>query len=323
MLGFIGKQFIDVIEWTDPADGILAYRVPFADNEIQNGARLTVRESQCALFIDEGRIADVFTPGNYRLTTQTLPVLTNLRNWDKAFASPFKSDVVYFSTRDQLDQRWGTATPIAVRDREFGSMHVRAHGTFAYKVSDPTLFFKRVSGTRETYTAGELEGQLRSIVLTTLASVIGTGEVAFLDMAAHQNQFSQVLRAGLAPAFADYGLALTAFNVQSISLPDDVQAHLNRGTSMRLVGDLDSYVKFQAADSLMKTGAGSADGVVQTGVGLGAGAALGQALARSLTPGGPPDVLATIARLHDLLKQGALTQDEFDAQKTALLKQGN
>lgn len=321
MLGFLGKQFIDVIEWNEPADGILAFRVPMADHEIQNGARLTVRQSQTALFINEGQIADVFAPGAYQLTTRTLPILTNLKNWDKAFASPFKSDVYFFSTRDQLDQRWGTATPIVMRDRDFGAMHVRAYGTFAYRIEDPRIFFARVSGTRDIYTSAEVEDHLRSVVMTTLASFLATGEVPFVEMAARQRVFSELLLEALGPQFTPYGLKLTALNVQSISLPEEVQDHLDRGTSMRMIGNLDGYLKFRAADGLSQPGSAAGEGL-QTGVTLGAGAALGQIMAQSFGAAGDraqSDVLTMLARLHELFKQGALTRDEYDAQKSILL----
>src|ERR1700728_2755281 len=141
---FIAKQWIDVIQWTEPEDGVLAYRYPMQDMEIQNGGSLTVRESQMALFVNEGKVADVFGPGLYKLTTQTLPVLTYLRNWDKLFQSPFKSDVYFFSLRDQIDQRWGTPQPITIRDKEFGALRIRANGVYSYRIANPGMFWTRL-----------------------------------------------------------------------------------------------------------------------------------------------------------------------------------
>src|SRR5579864_6356144 len=155
---FLGKQFIDVIQWTEEEDGVLAYRYPMQDMEIQNGAQLTVRESQMAAFVNEGRIADIFGPGLYTLNTRTLPLLTNLKNWTKEFQSPFKSDVFFFSTRIQIDQRWGTATPITIREKEFGAVRVRVYGIYSYRVTDPRAFFTNVSGTQEVYHVEDLEG---------------------------------------------------------------------------------------------------------------------------------------------------------------------
>src|SRR3954447_3539063 len=148
---FISKQFIDVIEWVEPEDGILSYRYPMQDREIQNGGKLTVRDSQMAVFVNEGKLADAFGPGLYTLNTHTLPILTYLKNWDKAFKSPFKSDVYFFSTREQLDQKWGTAQPITVRDKELGALRVRAFGNYTYQVKDPKVFHQKISGTRDSY----------------------------------------------------------------------------------------------------------------------------------------------------------------------------
>ena len=173
------KQFIDVIEWTEEGDGVLSYRFPMIDKEIQNGGQLTVRESQLAMFVNEGEIADIFEPGLHTLNTQNLPILTNLMNWDKFFESPFKSDVYFFSTRDQIDQRWGTPNPITIRDKDYGHIRLRAHGTFSYTITDPKAFYKQISGTRETYTVEELDGQLISSILTGMSSFLET--VMFLS----------------------------------------------------------------------------------------------------------------------------------------------
>src|SRR5437762_5841976 len=154
---FLSKQFIDVIDWVEPPDSILAYRYPMQDREIQNGGKLTVRESQMAVFVNEGRVADVMGPGLYTLSTNTLPILTYIMNWDKAFQSPFKSDVYFFSTRMQTNQRWGTATPITFRDREFGAVRMRGYGIYSYHVSDPKTFYQKISGSRDTYRVADIE----------------------------------------------------------------------------------------------------------------------------------------------------------------------
>ena len=168
---FLGKQFIDVIQWNEPAPGILAWRYPMLDQEIQNGGKLTVRESEMALFVDQGKIADVFGPGMYTLTTQNLPILTDLKNWDKDFESPFKSDVYFFSTHLEIDQKWGTATPITIRDKEFGAIRIRSYGIYSYRVADPRVFFTQVSGTRETYYVSELEDQLRNTIIARMTDI--------------------------------------------------------------------------------------------------------------------------------------------------------
>lgn len=322
LFDFIKKQFIDVIQWTEQENGVLAYRFPMQDMEIQNGAQLTVRDSQVALFVNEGEVADIFEPGLHTLTTKTLPILTSLNNWDKLFQSPFKSDVYFYSTRDQLDQRWGTPTPITIRDKEFGPIRLRAHGTFSYKIKNPKIFYKRVSGTRERYTASELEGQLRAAILTTLASFFGRAEVGFVDMAANQTHFSETLKEALVEPFADLGLQLQSFYVQSISLPEEIQAHLDKSASMRVVGDLKQYTQFQAADSL-SAAASNPSGAAGVGAGMAAGMAMGEAMKDALAAGAnapAEDPMVTLEKLHGLMTKGILSQAEFDAKKAELLK---
>ena len=325
---FAKKQFIDVIDWVESGDGVLAYNYPMIDREIQNGAELTVRETQLALFIDEGEVADVFTPGHYKLTTKTLPVMTSLRNWDKLFLSPFKSDVFFFSTRTQIDQKWGTATPITIRDKEYGPIRIRAYGTFSYKIKNPQIFFKTLSGTRELYTTDDLDGQLKSTILTSMATFFGSAEMGFVDMAANQSQFSNTLKEALSIPFTQFGLSLEAFYVQSISLPEELEKSLDQGASMRMVGDLQKYAQFQTAQSI--SAAASHSGDAGSGVGLGAGVAMGQMMMNAMKPqdssgsvshaGASEDPVALLGKLHSLLTQGVLTQAEFDAKKAELLK---
>ena len=331
MLDFFKKQFIDVIEWLESEDGVLAYRYPMQDQEIQTGAQLTVRESQLALFVNEGRIADVFQPGRHKLSTSTLPILTNLMNWDKQFQSPFKSDVYYFSTREQLDQRWGTPAPVTVRDKDSGPIRIRANGTYAFHIADPATFHTKISGTRDTYRVDALDDQLRAVILTAMATHFGQANVAFLGMAANQLLFSEAVKAQVAPAFADYGLELSAFMVQSITLPEELQAYLDKATSMNMLGDLPRYTQFQAAESI-PLAAQNEGGLAGAGVGLGAGVAMGQAFAQAFQGSMPgtttagassestDDVFETIDKLHGLLEKGVLTQTEFDAKKAELLK---
>lgn len=317
------KQFLDVIEWVEDSDQVLAQRFPMEDREIQNGAQLTVRETQAALFVNEGELADVFEPGRHQLTTQTLPVLTSLNNWDKLFSSPFKSDVYFFSIREHLDQRWGTPSAIAVRDKDYGAIRIRAHGTYSYCIKNPKTFFTKVMGTRERVETQDLEGQMRASILTKLATVLGSTPIAFLEMAGSQERFSQALKGQLEPAFADYGLELRSFWVQSISLPEELQAYLDKATSIKMVGELKQYTQFQAADSI-GVAAQHEGGAAGAGAGLGAGLAIGQTMAAAFNQGTgatvSEDPLATINRLHELMKSGAITQAEFDAKKAELLK---
>ncbi len=327
MLDIFKKQFIEVIEWTEETDGVLAYRFPTLDKEIQSGAQLTVRDSQMALFVNEGNVADCFGPGRYTLNTQNMPILTTLMNWDKAFKSPFKSEVYFFSTREQIDQRWGTQQPISIRDKEFGVIRLRAFGTFSYQVEEPTTFYQKISGSRQAYTTSELDGQLRSMIITQIATKLGQADTAFLDLAANQQKFSEQMKSELDLAFLQYGLKLNTFLVQSVTLPEELQEYLDKQSQMNLVGDLKKYANFQAADSI-KDAANNPGGLAGAGMGLGVGAALGQTMAQAM-PGGSPaaaggasqeDVYDKLEKLHGLVTKGVLTQEEFDAKKAELLK---
>jgi membrane protease subunit (stomatin/prohibitin family) len=340
LMDFIKKQFIDIIQWTEDADGTLAWRFPMADMEIQNGAQLVVRESQMALFVNEGKVADVFGPGTHKLTTQTLPVLTYLKNWDKLFESPFKSDVYFFSTRQQVDQKWGTPQPITIRDKDFGAVRLRAFGNYSFRVTDPKLFHTEISGTRERYEVGDLDGQLRGLVLQNISNAIASSGIPFLDLASNQLMFAQALTTQLAPEFIKIGLKLEGMTVQNVSLPEELQKILDQKIGMGMVGnDMAKFMQYQTAQAIPKfaEGAAAGGGIAGDAMGLGAGVALGQVLAQNLAaglqggaaaPAAAPaavgmkaeDVMATLEKLGELKAKGILTQDEFDAKKTELLK---
>jgi membrane protease subunit (stomatin/prohibitin family) len=353
LMDFIKKQFIDVIQWTEDGDGTLAWRFPMADMEIQYGASLTVRESQMAVFVNEGQVADVFGPGRYTLNTQTIPVLTYLKNWDKLFESPFKSDVYFFSTRQQLDQKWGTPQPITIRDADFGAVRLRAFGNYAFRVADPKLFHAEISGTRQRYTVADVDGQLRGLVLQNISAAIAASGIPFLDLAANQLKFAEVLATQLKPEFGKYGLALEGLTVQNLSLPEDLQKILDQKIGMGMVGnDMGKFMQYQTAQAIPKLAEGMGGGgrgggggsIAGDAMGLGAGVALGQVLAQSLSQGlqggamfpaqstggavaspavaamRPDEVMATLEKLAELKGKGILTEEEFAAKKTELLK---
>ena len=348
LMDFIKKQFIDILEWTEEDNSTLAWRYPMEGMEIQNGATLVVRASQMAVFVNEGQVADVFGPGTYKLTTQTLPVLTYLKNWDKLFQSPFKSDVYFFSTRQQIDQKWGTPQPITIRDADFGAVRLRAFGNYAYRVADPKLFHTEISGTRAAYGVGELDGQLRGLVLQNISNAIAGSAIPFLDLAANQQAFATALVTTLQPEFAKLGLQLENLTVQNLSLPEELQKIMDQKIGMGMVGnDMGKFMQYQTAQAIPKfaEGSGSGGGIAGDAMGLGAGVALGQVMAQNLAaglqgggapmaaaqaPGGisaaapvgvrPEDVMATLEKLGELKSKGILTQEEFDAKKAELLK---
>jgi len=327
LMDFLKKQFIDVIQWAEAADGVLALRYPMKDFEIQNGAKLTVRDSQMALFVDEGQVADVFGPGLHTLETETLPLLTNLKHWDKLFASPFKSDVYFFSTRQQLDRKWGTPNPITIRDKEFGVVRLRAFGIYSYHLADPKKFYLNVSGTREEFTTEEMEGQLRNTLIGSMTDLFGESGVSFIDMAANQDEFGATLKQKLTPLFEGYGLALDTLVVQNVSLPEELQKVLDTRISMNVIGDMGRYTQYQVANSI-PLAAQNEGGLAGIGAGMGAGLGLGQVFAQAAAPAAAPeapaqsaeDVMATLEKLHGLMTKGILSAQEFEAKKAELLK---
>jgi len=342
LMDFIKKQFIDIIQWTETGDGTLAWRFPMAEMEIQNGGSLTVRESQVAVFVNEGKVADVFGPGLYKLTTQTLPVLTYLKNWDKLFESPFKSDVYFFSTRQQIDQKWGTPQPITIRDKDFGAVRLRAFGNYSFRIGDAKLFHTEISGTRDIYSVADLDGQLRGLVLQNISNAIASSGVPFLDLAANQIQFAQALGAQLEPEFAKLGIKLENITVQNVSLPEDLQKVLDQKIGMGMIGnDMGKFMQYQTAQAIPKFAEGSGNGsggIAGDAMGLGAGVALGQVLAQNLAQGlnqnnapaasatpapvaiSAAEIMNTLEKLGELKTKGILTQEEFDVKKAELLK---
>jgi len=285
---FLSKQFIDVIEWVEPEDGILAYRYPMQDREIQNGGKLTVRDSQMAVFVNEGKVADVFGPGLYTLNTQTLPILTYLKNWDKAFQSPFKSDVYFLSTRLETNQHWGTPNPITIRDKEFGAVRIRAFGIYTYHIAEAKVFYSKVSGTRDVYRVPDLEGQLRNTIIGRLTDTFANSQLPFLDMAANQVVLSDKIASQLKPGFSELGLSLDSFVVENLSLPDELQKILDQRISMNMVGDMGRYTQYQVAQSIPVAAANEGGGTAGVGAGLGAGVAMGQAMMDALKKAGTP-----------------------------------
>jgi membrane protease subunit (stomatin/prohibitin family) len=261
MSGFFGRlmnQWIEVIEWLDPTNDTMVYRFPVANNEIKMGAKLTVREGQAAIFINEGQLADVFGPGLYSLTTQNMPIMTMLRSWPHGFNSPFKAEVYFVSTRQFTDLKWGTANPIPMRDADFGVVRTRAFGSYAMRIVDPGKFMKEVVGTDGLFQTDEISGQLRDLVVTEFTTALGELKIPVLDLAANYRQLSQRIQETLRPNFNEYGLDITRFLIENISVPPEVEAAMDKRSSMGVVGVRD-YTTFQAANA-MEAGAANPGG---------------------------------------------------------------
>jgi membrane protease subunit (stomatin/prohibitin family) len=308
---FLEKQFIDIIQWNEPSEGVLAFRYPVVDMEIQNGAQLTVQESQVAALVNEGRIADVFGPGLHTLTTRNMPLLTDLMNWDKGFQSPFKSEVYFFSTRLEIDQRWGTSTPVTIREKEFGAARVRAYGIYSYRIADARAFFINLSGTREVYRVEDLEGHLRETIAARLADVIAPSGLAFLDMAANQAALADKLSDQLKPAFAALGLSLNTLVIENLSLTDELQKILDQRLGLNMAGDLGRYTQFEVAQSLRTAADNHGEGA-STGVQLGAGVAMAQILLNTVRmPGSAPAAASEPGRPCPQCKKSVPAEAKF------------
>ena len=272
---FLKGEFIDVISWLDDTRDTMVWRFDRRGQAIKYGAKLTVREGQAAVFIHEGQLADVFTPGLYMLETNNMPVLTTLQHWDHGFQSPFKSEIYFVNTTRFNDQKWGTKNPIMARDPEFGPVRLRAFGTYSMRVSDPGKFITEIVGTDGEFTADEISFQIRNIIVQEVSQVLAKSGIPVLDMAANLADLGKIIANAITPKVGEYGLSIPEFYIENISLPEEVEKALDKRTSMGVVGDLNRYMQFNAADSMSQPGSamGSAMGA---GMGMGMGASMAQ-----------------------------------------------
>ena len=293
-MGFFKKiitsQFIDVIEWKDSTQNTMVYRYDMDGKEIMMGAQLTVRESQLAVFVNEGQLADIFEPGRYELTTNNMPIMTKLKSWKFGFNSPFKSDLYFINTKQFLDRKWGTSNPVMMRDAEFGMIRIRAFGVFAFRVKDPEVFLKEVFGTNGMFTVEDVEGQIKRTLISGLSDAIAESKIPALDMAANYQELSAFVQKALNPQVETLGLTLTNFIIENISLPEDVEKAIDKRTSMGVAGDLNKYTQYQAAEAMREAANNPSGGMAGMGVGMGAGAAMGQMFAQSMNSMNQPPV---------------------------------
>lgn len=271
-------EFIDVIEWTDDTRDTLVWRFERYGNAIKYGAKLTVREGQAAVFIHEGQLADVFSPGLYFLETNNMPLLTTLQHWDHGFNSPFKSEIYFISTRRFQDLKWGTKNPIIMRDSEFGMVRVRAFGTYTIRVIDPAVFMREIVGTDGEFTTDEITFQLRNVIVSRFSNALARSGIAVLDMAGNTDELAEMLRRQIAPELSAFGIETPQLLIENISLPPEVEAAIDKRTQMGVVGDLGKYSQFQQAES-MRAAAGTPGSAMGAAIGMGMGAALGAGMA--------------------------------------------
>jgi excisionase family DNA binding protein len=269
IIDFIKRQFIDVIEWTDDSRDTLSYRFPDEDKEIKNGAQLIVRESQAVQFVYLGEFGDSFGPGKHTLTTDNIPVLTNLRSWKYALESPFKADVYYVVTRVFTGNKWGTANPVMMRDADFGVVRLRAYGTYDFRVTDVRRFLKEVAGTDDHFRLDEFNDTMRSRIVSVFSEALATAKIPALDVAARYSELGEALLPVINPIIgAKYGLAMTAFVVENVSVPPEVEQAIDKRSSMAAVGNLNDYVKFQMAQGMEKGGGGAGGMAAEMAVGM-------------------------------------------------------
>ena len=285
---FLVGELIDIIEWLDDSGDTMAWRFSRPRNEIKNGAELIVRPAQLAIFIDQGRLADVFRPGRHTLTTANLPLLSSIRGWKYGFASPFKADVLFVNTKQFTNQKWGTSNPVILTDPTLGPVRLRAYGTYAVRVVDPASFVRELVGTNSTFIVEQIADQLRDLVVAKVSAVLATGQISVLELAAKYAEVGARVLDQVAPQFQQYGLGLTQLVIENVSLPPEVEATLDQKTRMNMLGDLDRYTQLQSADAI-RDAARNPSGGAAAGVGIGMGAALGQrAMSYAATNGATP-----------------------------------
>ena len=284
---FIKTELIDIVEWLDDSGDTLVYRFVRHDNEIKNGAQLIVRPGQAAVFVDQGKIADVFEPGRYELKTENLPILSTLRGWKYGFDSPFKAEVYFVNTRQFTDQKWGTKNPIMLRDAEFGMVRLRAFGTYAFKAAEPAKLIAEIVGTDGHFTVDQIVEQLRNLIVARFADALGEGKIPALDLAANYTELGQAVRGTIAPELAGYGIELTTLLVENISLPPEVEKALDKRSSMGVLGDMRTYTQYQIAESI-PAAAQQPGGLAGAGMGLGVGMGMAQQMAQAFGGAGAP-----------------------------------
>jgi len=281
ILSFLTGEFIDVIHWVDETRDTMVWRFEREDHEIKYGAKLTVREGQAAVFVHEGQLADVFTPGLYMLETNNMPVMTTLQHWDHMFRSPFKSEVYFVNTTRFNDLKWGTKNPIMLRDPEFGPTRIRAFGTYTVRVSNPGTFLTEIVGTDGEFTMDEISFQVRNIIVQEFSRVIAGSGIPVLDMAANTADLGKMIAAEISGIVSQYGLEIPEFYIENISLPPAVEAALDKRTSMGLAGDLGKFTQYSAAEAMTAAAQNPAGGGMGAGLGMGMGMAMAGQMAQS------------------------------------------
>ncbi|MBX7226663.1 MAG: SPFH domain-containing protein [Chitinophagales bacterium] len=328
LFDFVSNEFIEVIDWVETDQDTIIQKFPDKGNNIKMGAQLTVRESQIAIFVNEGKIADIYQPGRYELTTENMPVLTTLKGWKYGFKSPFKVDIYFVSTKQFTNLKWGTPNPVMVRDPEFKQVRIKAFGTYFIRVNDAALFFKEFAGTAPVLRIAAVEDRLRDIVSPKFAESLAEANVAVLDLVSRYSEMGEVIKPFLQQDFTPFGIELTKFQITSTTLPPEVEAFYDKMTTMNMVGDMSKFTQFQTATSIEKA-AENEGGGAGAGVGIGAGFAMGNLMSQNMNQQNQvnqnqvvqskDDIMKMLKDLGELKNAGILTEEEFDTKKKELL----
>lgn len=309
--------FIEIIEATTPDPNLLMWKYADEDQEIKNGAKLTVRETQHAMFLNEGQLADVFGPGMHTLSTENIPLLSRLKGWKYGFESPFKADIYFFNTHQFINNKWGTPAPILMKDPDFGQVRIRAFGSFDFKIADVATFFRQYCGTYIQLTLFELQAQLRDFVAPKFGEVLANQNLAVTDVAGNISDLSKRVEPELKTYFSQLGIELTQFIITSVTLPEEVTAHYDKMTNINMVKDMDKFTQFNTASAIGDGKSGLNDAVQQ-------GAMLNMMM-QQMQQNQPviaavvEDIPAKLKQLKDLFDAGVLDEDEFKSKKSDLL----
>lgn len=272
------------IEWTDTSSNLIVWKYPISKDHVNKGSALTVRESQVAIFVDKGRLADVFLPGFYKLDTSNMPILTKLMSWKYGFETPFKSDIYFVNTKQFTNFKWGTVNPILVRDKDYGAVRIRGFGNYSFKVDDAYIFMQNLSGTNTSFETSQITDYLRSMVVSGISDAIGESKISVLDMAANLQELSKMVEAKVADDFKKIGLKLTNFVFESFSLPEELEKALDKNTSLGMMrGNMDIYTQMETLAAMKEAAKnpGTAGGTMGAGMGLGMGMGLGNMFANN------------------------------------------
>ena len=293
---FIKKQLIDIIEWQDDTNYTLVWKYPDDDNEIKNGAKLICRENQAAILVNEGQLADIFGPGTHTLSTQNVPILSTLKGWKYGFESPFKVDVYFVNLKQYLDQKWGTSNPVLIRDPDFsvggrpGKIRIRAFGSYNFRINDPGTFFKEIVGTQSITETDDIAGYLKKRLVSKFTIAAGKSGVGVMDMAAHYDTLADAVKSELKEEFKKYGIELTIFNIENISMPPEIEKAIDAAAAQaaRGVDNTLAWEATQAMRDMAKQPGGQQNPMMQAGMGLGMGNMFGQMMGGMMQPQGYP-----------------------------------